>query len=53
MKNNSKILLAMGAGALAGAMTGYYLNSDNGRKARKKAVKNIRKTANEASERIN
>ncbi|TNE56385.1 MAG: hypothetical protein EP344_12680 [Bacteroidetes bacterium] len=53
MKNTSKMLLAMGASALAGAAAGYYLNSDKGRKTRRKAVKQIRKTANEASDRIN
>lgn len=53
MKNSSKILLAMGASALAGGIAGFYFNSDNGRKARNKAVKNIRKTANEANTRIN
>lgn len=53
MKNSSKVLLAMGASALVGGLAGYYLNSDNGRKARKRAVKNIRKTANEATDKIN
>ncbi|MEZ4940218.1 MAG: YtxH domain-containing protein [Saprospiraceae bacterium] len=53
MKNSSKVLLAMGASAPVGGLAGYYLNSDNGRKARKRAVKNIRKTANEATDKIN
>lgn len=50
MKNSTKILLAMGASALAGGIAGYYLNSDNGRKARKDAAKNIRQTAKQASD---
>lgn len=53
MKNSSKILLAMGASALVGGIAGYYLNSDNGRKARRRAVKNIKKTADEATDKIN
>ena len=53
MKNSSKILLAMGAGALIGGVSGYLLNSDKGRKARSKAAKNIRQTADEATEKIN
>lgn len=53
MKNSSKILLAMGFGALAGGIAGYYLNSDKGRKARKNAEKSIKETAKEATEKIN
>lgn len=53
MKNSAKIFLALGATALAGAVAGYYLNSDNGRKARKNAVKNIRETAKEANTKMN
>lgn len=53
MKNSTKILFAVGAGALMGGLAGYYLNSDNGRKARKKAAKNLRKTAEEAGTKIN
>lgn len=52
MKNSSKILLAMGVGALAGGLAGYYLNSDKGRRVRKNAVKNIKATAKEAREKI-
>ena len=53
MKKSSKMLLALGASAIAGAIAGYYLNSDNGRKAQKNAVKNIKETAKEASDRMN
>ena len=52
MKNSTKILLAMGASALAGGIAGYYLNSDKGRKARKDAAKNIRDTAQQASDKM-
>ena len=52
MKNSTKILLALGAGALAGGIAGFYLNSDKGRKARKDAVKNIRETAQQASDKM-
>lgn len=45
MNNNSKMLLALGAGALIG----YYLNSDKGRKVRKDAANNIQETAKQAS----
>ena len=50
MKNSTKILLALGAGALAGGIAGFYLNSDKGRKTRKDAAKNIRQTAKQASD---
>lgn len=52
MKDSTKILLALGAGALAGGIAGYYLNSDNGRKARKDAAKNIRETAKQANDKM-
>ncbi|MCB0655724.1 MAG: YtxH domain-containing protein [Saprospiraceae bacterium] len=49
MKDSSKILLAVGFGALAGGIAGYYLNSDQGRDARKKASKELKKRADEAN----
>lgn len=53
MKKSSKVLLALGAGAIAGGIAGYYLNSDKGRKSRKNAVKNVRETAKQAGDKIN
>lgn len=53
MKNSSKVLLAVGVGAIIGGIAGYYLNSDKGRKARKDASKSIKETAKEATEKIN
>lgn len=53
MKKNAKILLALGATALAGAVAGYYLNSENGRKVRKNTAKKIRETAKEAGDKMN
>ncbi|MCB0603065.1 MAG: YtxH domain-containing protein [Saprospiraceae bacterium] len=52
MKDSSKILLAVGFGALAGGIAGYYLNSDDGRKSRKRAVKEIKRRADEANVRM-
>ena len=53
MKNNSKILLAVGFGILAGGVAGYYLNSEKGIKARKQVAKAIRDKTDEANAKMN
>lgn len=39
MKNSSKVLISVGLGAVIGGMAGYYLNSEEGRKAQKRMKK--------------
>lgn len=53
MKNNSKILLTLGAGAVAGAIVGYFLNSDQGRRTRSQAAQSVKSTANDAKMKMN
>ena len=53
MKNSSKVLLAFGIGAVAGGVAGYYLNSDEGRVARRKASKRAKKQAKMANKKMN
>ena len=39
MKNSSKILISVGLGAVIGGMAGYYMNSEEGKKAQKRLKK--------------
>lgn len=39
MKNSSKVLISVGLGAVIGGVAGYYLNSEEGRKAQKRMKK--------------
>lgn len=52
MNNRSKMLMAIGAGLLAGGAFGYYLNSEKGKRMRKKAKKAVRDQADQLSERF-
>jgi gas vesicle protein len=52
MKDSMKVWIALGLGVVAGGITGFYLNSDEGRTRRKKAAKTMKKQAQQASEKM-
>ncbi|MCB0662825.1 MAG: YtxH domain-containing protein [Saprospiraceae bacterium] len=48
MKQSTKVGLGIGFGLIAGGLVGYYLNSDEGRVARRKTKKKIAKMEKQA-----
>ena len=52
MKDSTKVWIALGLGVAAGGLTGFYLNSDEGRKRRKDAAKAVKKQTRKASDKM-